>query len=702
MFYFLQRNDPNVSTGGFPDLNSDGSWHKYSHTFRYSQANVRTCVSCLLFYANDQYDSSKWVEIKAGTLKLEKGNKATDWSPAPEDLQADATTKANNTLSESKKYTDAQLKITSDAIALKATKTDLYSYSKGRNLLSNKWFDKDGPLIGNRGIASGVTPPNGGNAILLNERDMYSSMVFIPVQPGHTYRFIYDVKDATGKGWVINGEQYPKIGFWYTKLTSGNPFDGFYSYTSYKSLGGTWYEYTIDNAVPRSDNTVQTFSPYFQIQQGIAGQQPSGYYGYYVSNLRVYDVTDEIISRKYTDAQLKITSDSITSTVSKTYATKSELSTTNGNVTKAQNTANNDSSTASTAISTANNVKNDLANLSIGGKNLARGTNMIAGANSIGWTANGNNPPTLVKIDGSWAIEVTRTSNSGKMIPSTVVNNWVLLEWGSTYKYSAEIMITKDFNTYGNNTPLHYWLDSSSTPDIINPNRVGSTTGMSVSGFKQIYMLGGKWYRFEYTIVTADTKPEKAYEYPMIRCFLYGSNNGGIVDYTTAYIRNLKIEKGNKPTDWSPAPEDYSTTTEMNSSINQTAESIKSTVAATYVNNKTLSSYATKSQLEQTSTSLTSRIQTTEKSVSGMSTTVKNVNDYMTFARENNQPTLTIGSSSSSFRTKLTNTGEKFMQGDQTIMELDGITSTVKASRVQMGHYQWRDTGTSMQLVYIP
>lgn len=146
----------------------------------------------------------------------------------------------------------------------------------------------------------------------------------------------------------------------------------------------------------------------------------------------------------------------------------------------------------------------------------------------------------------------------------------------------------------------------------------------------------------------------------------------------------------------------YSTTTEMNSSINQTAESIRSTVAATYVNNETLSSYATKSQLEQTSTSLTSRIQTTETTVSGMSTTVKNVNDYMTFARESGQPTLTIGSSSSSFRTKLTNTSEKFMQGDQTIMELDGVTSTMKASRVQMGHYQWRDTGTSMQLVYIP
>lgn len=383
-------------------------------------------------------------------------------------------------------------------------------------------------------------------------------------------------------------------------------------------------------------------------------------------------------SKKYTDAQLKITSDSITSTVSQV------------------------SSVANAAKSTADTVKNDLANLSIGGRNLARGTNMLYGLDGIGWSNNGNNDPTLVHIDGSWAIKVTRGANSDKALPTTVLNNWVLLEWGNTYKYSAEIMSTKDFNTGGGNTPLHYWLDSSSTPDIINPNRSNTTAGISVSGFRQVYMHGGKWYRFEYTVTTADTKPAEAYEYPMIRCFLYGSNNGSIVNYTEAYIRNLKIEKGNKPTDWSPAPEDYSTTTEMNSSINQTAESIKSTVAATYVNNQTLSSYATKSQLEQTSTSLTSRIQTTETTVSGMSTTVKNVNDYMTFARENNQPTLTIGSSSSSFRTKLTNTGEKFMQGDQTIMELDGVTSTVKASRVQLGHYQWRDTGTSMQLVYIP
>lgn len=46
-------------------------------------------------------------------------------------------------------------------------------------------------------------------------------------------------------------------------------------------------------------------------------------------------------AKAYTDAQLKITSESITSTVSKTYATQAALNSTNSNVSTAQSTANN-------------------------------------------------------------------------------------------------------------------------------------------------------------------------------------------------------------------------------------------------------------------------------------------------------------------------------------------------------------------------
>lgn len=65
-------------------------------------------------------------------------------------------------------------------------------------------------------------------------------------------------------------------------------------------------------------------------------------------------------------------------------------------------------------------------------------------------------------------------------------------------------------------------------------------------------------------------------------------------DYT--YYKHPKLELGNKATDWTPAPEDtdekftaYSTTTQVNSAINQSASSILTTVS---------SNYATKASLE--------------------------------------------------------------------------------------------------------
>ena len=314
---------------------------------------------------------------------------------------------------------------------------------------------------------------------------------------------------------------------------------------------------------------------------------------------------------------------------------------------------------------TKSEVTNAVDNVSVGGRNLLLNSNFLNGTS--GWNTEDNCKINVgaagsLKEGNAYVLAIANTGH-GRVYNNSRPDKYHLTntQYSLQFKYKTE-----------DSSPVTFYVGVADAGLII-----GNITAPA----------DNTWRKFTAT-----------YTSPMT-----GSLTIRITSGTGRILIGVpKLEYGNKVTDWSPAPEDYSTTTETESSINQTAESIKSTVAATYVNNQTLSSYATKSQLEQTSTSLTSRIQTTETTVSGMSTTVKNVNDYMTFARENNQPTLTIGSSSSSFRTKLTNTGEKFMQGDQTIMELDGVTSTVKASRVQLGHYQWRDTGTSMQLVYIP
>lgn len=335
--------------------------------------------------------------------------------------------------------------------------------------------------------------------------------------------------------------------------------------------------------------------------------------------------------------------------------------TANSNASTALSTANAANSTASTANSTANSVKSDLANNYTKTKDSLKTYYLGISKAVPGWIELG----TLTSSGDSSSVTINVYSGNGYNSAAYQNSDWqIFIKDG--HQAPASISATSAFGV-----TVNYGLNCN---------------GVQVEVRATSHNVCDVWCYFPWS-------------YPIGRYTIHGRYSKWEHKSSSSAPQSAEPTEGVLQ---SIVQETWTTVSNMQSSINQTAESIKSTVAATYVNNQTLSSYATKSQLEQTSTSLTSRIQTTETTVSGMSTTVKNVNDYMTFARENNKPTLTIGSSSSSFRTKLTNTSEKFMQGDQTIMELDGVTSTVKTSRVQMGHYQWRDTGTSMQLVYIP
>lgn len=612
--------------------------------------------------ANEAATAASTAQSTADTAKQNAAtaqSKANEAASAASTAQSTAdTAKANAKKAQddvnalNNRVTSAETKITqnSEAIALRATKTEVASAVNnirvgGRNLVLGTGTGENWQYDSFNKEDREFTKEN----TETSENYIFSSS--FDLEDGKQYTLSFDIKQ---NGYLSTSEvlilpvTFPTTGIVYE---SGQ----FLVSTTYQhkvvTFGPEYYATSFNNCVIRFDNNGSTTPGtkailYVKNVKLEYGNKPTDWspapedLQADAANKANTALTE---SKKYTDAQLKITSDSITSTVSSTYATKSELNTTNGNVTQ---------------------VKNDLANLSIGGRNLL----IKANAEKV-------NPFT------EFSDKSVSVSGYGFKIPEgSVYGNFeqawlVALKRLTTYVFS--------FTCWGSD-PRDTTFNADLFPDdIMTDVTVPVTTSPT---------------RHSFVITTNDVDIDTSIS--RVRFFKNRVEDGAFVG--NVFITDIKLELGNKPTDWSPAPEDYSTTTEMRSSINQTAESIKSTVAATYVNNETLSSYATKSQLEQTSTSLTSRIQTTETTVSGMNTTVNNINDYMTFARENDHPTLTIGSSSSSFRTKLTNTGEKFMQGDQTIMELDGITSTVKASRVQMGHYQWRDTGTSMQLVYIP
>lgn len=138
-------------------------------------------------------------------------------------------------------------------------------------------------------------------------------------------------------------------------------------------------------------------------------------------------------------------------------------------------------------------------------------------------------------------------------------------------------------------------------------------------------------------------------------------------------IRNIKLEKGNKATDWTPAPEDVDEAinterTERQSAIETKANEITSKVSETYVSNSAFEHYqnTVSTQFTQTKNDFTwsinqsvtdaknemsGQIDSVNGRVDGLKQTTDNVNSYMSFDND----ALTLGKSDSAFKTKITN-----------------------------------------------
>ena len=136
-------------------------------------------------------------------------------------------------------------------------------------------------------------------------------------------------------------------------------------------------------------------------------------------------------------------------------------------------------------------------------------------------------------------------------------------------------------------------------------------------------------------------------------------------------IRNIKLEKGNKATDWTPAPEDVDNAinterTERQSAIETKANEITSKVSETYVSNSAFEHYQkdVESRFTQTKKDFTWSISESVKDaknemsgqidsvngrVDGLKQTTDNVNSYMSFDNDG----LTLGKSDSAFKTKI-------------------------------------------------
>lgn len=199
-----------------------------------------------------------------------------------------------------------------------------------------------------------------------------------------------------------------------------------------------------------------------------------------------------------------------------------------------------------------------ISNLEIGGRNLL--LNSSFADNTEGWTRYGTGHRQAVKYDKKcWHLTGsigTEISVGQSILPRMEANTtytlsgWTLTEniTRGTTNFVAALYLSGYYNNNGTST----WFGYGAKSFTIN-------TG------------AGKWEHLSYTFTT-DEKIETA---TSLSAYVLSRDYTGDV-----YFYNVKLEKANKASDWSPAPEDQEAAlnqavTTLNTQINQTAEKIQ-------------------------------------------------------------------------------------------------------------------------------
>ena len=275
---------------------------------------------------------------------------------------------------------------------------------------------------------------------------------------------------------------------------------------------------------------------------------------------------------KTLDATVK-TANEAKSTADSNKTAISQVSTTANNALSKTSSLEQNLSGFKTSVANTYTTKADFNNLTIGGTNLLLNTSgvFVGHPSASGVNANAGWLPRLV--DG-----LTYSTLSA-----------------GTYQLRFEVMTDTEVGSY-----IVQWAD----------------TPWGISSFS---LSKGVWKTLTYTIVKPDGATGKA------RGFMLRTDN--VPTSATIRVRRAKLERGSRPTDWSPAPQDSQAAGDYatNSSLTQAASQIRSEVAEKYQSKSGMSSYATTSALTQKANEITGKVQEVAKTAQGNTTTISQV-----------------------------------------------------------------------------
>ncbi len=216
-----------------------------------------------------------------------------------------------------------------------------------------------------------------------------------------------------------------------------------------------------------------------------------------------------------------------------------------------------------TTVSEIYATKSAVDSIQIGGRNLLYDS---TGNIKNGWSGN-----TIITVDGGISgnsLAISRTGYSGNARYFGTSKRHFLTDFnvGTSYTLSAWIKVRSDVELDASGYVMARFRSADNTKLHILPLTVNNKTKKD------------EWLYCEKTWTIDDSDIAK------LECVALALDKNGMIEAC-----NIKLEKGTKATDWSPAPED--TTAEITSlsskqsSLEQTVDGFKATVESTYATN---------------------------------------------------------------------------------------------------------------------
>jgi hypothetical protein len=243
---------------------------------------------------------------------------------------------------------------------------------------------------------------------------------------------------------------------------------------------------------------------------------------------------------------------------------------------------------------------------------------------------------------------------------------------GAVYIWSYDIMFT-EWNFPSGTNRNEFWFGQRYINAPSGQTGTGQWTKVTAHNLPEVGSNGCKlneWYHVEQKIIIPAQASANVGTTASIQFY---NSNANVEASFTARFKNVKLELGNKATDWTPAPEDVDEAinterTERQSAIETKANEITSKVSETYISNSAFEHYqnTVSTQFTQTKKDFTwsisqsvtdaknemsGQIDSVNGRLDGLKQTTDNVNSYMSFDND----ALTLGKSDSAFKTKITN-----------------------------------------------